>query len=175
MRLAVPSPLIPFVDPLPLPRRLLEQKHGAGHVGAIGMLDPSELSAPLDPGGAERASERTRPADTAAAPEAAHVLSVLTNLTGLTMTRSTSNTMCAKSRFRHQVRMLSSLSRSVGFTPGLLTEQTAVGGLLGVGSVPWQAGDVHEDSSRRHRRGSGTELMGPPFVPQPQGPRLSAP
>ena len=26
--LAVPSPLIPFVDPLPLPRRLLAQEHG---------------------------------------------------------------------------------------------------------------------------------------------------
>ena len=41
-------------------------------------LDPSELSAPIDLGAADSASERTRTADTAAAPEAAHVsLSVL--------------------------------------------------------------------------------------------------
>ena len=28
--MAVPSPLIPFVDPLPLPRRLLAREHAAG-------------------------------------------------------------------------------------------------------------------------------------------------
>src|SRR6476646_10891215 len=36
VRLAVPSPLIPFVDPLPLPRRLLAHEHGDRLVVATG-------------------------------------------------------------------------------------------------------------------------------------------